>query len=168
VGAALFEVVSTDTVWVRVPVYVDLLNEIVLDAQAEIVGMDGRHDATPRIAHPIAAPPSADPLSTTADLFYSLVNRDGSLRPGQRVGIELQLKGDQQASTVPAKSLLYDIYGGTWVYEQSGEYAFERRRVLVRFTDGDRVVLSRGPSAGTPIVVDGAAELYGTEFGAGK
>jgi len=28
--------------------------------------------------------------------------------------------------------------------------------------------LSLGPAAGTSVVVDGAAELFGTEFGAGK
>jgi biotin carboxyl carrier protein len=89
IGAPLFEVVDTDTVWIRVPIYVDLLNTIVTDSAAEIVGLDGRHNPEPRIAHPIAAPPSADPLNTTADLYYSLENRDGSLRPGQRVGIEL-------------------------------------------------------------------------------
>jgi cobalt-zinc-cadmium efflux system membrane fusion protein len=151
-----------------VPVYVDLLDTIVTDAPVEIVGLDGRHEADPKIANPIAAPPSADALSTTADLFYAMDNPGGLLRPGQRVGVELRLQGDQQARTVPAKSIIYDIYGGTWVYEQSDEYAFQRRRVLVRFTDGDRVVLSEGPPVGTTVVVDGVAELYGTEFGSGK
>jgi hypothetical protein len=45
---------------------------------------------------------------------------------------------------------------------------FVRRRVeVVRVADG-RAVLSFGPKVGTPVVTGGAAELFGTEFGAGK
>jgi RND family efflux transporter MFP subunit len=168
IGAPLFELVSTDTVWIRVPVYVDLLDTIETGEPATIVGLDGRKKESTTTATPIEAPPSADPLSSTADLFFVADNGDGSLRPGQRIGVELKLRGSEQALSVPAKSLLYDIYGGTWVYEQTAENVYERRRVLVRFTDGDDVILAEGLSTGMKVVVDGAAELYGTEFGSGK
>ena len=91
-GATLFEVVNTDTMWVRVPIYVDLLPEVAADADAQIVGLDGRRDFEPRVAHPVHAPPSADALSTTADLYFETDNADGRLRPGQRVGVELSLR----------------------------------------------------------------------------
>ena len=87
---------------------------------------------------------------------------------GERVGVDLALKGQKEGFVVPAKSILYDIYGGTWVYIKSGDHAFERRRVLIRYTVDQRVVLAESPVVGTQVVVDGAAELYGTEFGAGK
>jgi hypothetical protein len=58
-----------------------------------------------------------------------------------------------------------DIYGGTWVYEQTAELEFIRRRVLVRYVAGDTAVLSHGPPPGAPVVVAGAAELFGTETG---
>jgi hypothetical protein len=32
----------------------------------------------------------------------------------------------------------------------------------------DLVLLSRGPDVNTPVVTNGAAELYGVEFGVGK
>ena len=46
---------------------------------------------------------------------------------------------------------------------------FQRRRVLIHYTEGESVrYLAAGPPADSEVVVDGAAELYGTEFGAGK
>jgi len=167
-GAALFEVVDVTSLWIRVPIYVDLLSQIELEADAIVVGLDGRASLTPRRATPVAAPPTADPLSTTADLYFAIDTPDGGLRPGQRVGVDLALKGEEEGFVVPAKSILYDIYGGTWVYVKSGDHAFERSRVLIRYAVDQRVVLGESPPVGTQVVVDGAAELYGTEFGAGK
>jgi hypothetical protein len=63
---------------------------------------------------------------------------------------------------------LYDIHGGTWVYEQTAPQTFVRRRVEVQFIDQERAILAQGPSAGAKIVTQGAAELFGTEFGIGK
>jgi hypothetical protein len=64
--------------------------------------------------------------------------------------------------------VLRDIHGTAWVYVQSGEQEFRRQRVSVVFNTESLAVLSLGPEIGTPVVVDGAAELFGTEFGAGK
>ncbi len=78
------------------------------------------------------------------------------------------MQGEQTGLVVPSAAIMYDIYGGAWVYVAVGERAFQRRRVLIRFSDGDRAVLAEGPAPGADVVVAGAAELYGAEFGAGK
>ncbi len=41
-------------------------------------------------------------------------------------------------------------------------------RVAMADVVGDAAVLRQGPSPGTRVVTVGAAELFGTEFGAGK
>jgi hypothetical protein len=43
-----------------------------------------------------------------------------------------------------------------------------RTRVVVSRFAGDWAVLLQGPGEGTQVVTIGAAELFGTEFGAGK
>ncbi len=43
-----------------------------------------------------------------------------------------------------------------------------RQRVVVTDITGSLAVLSQGPAAGARVVTDGAAELFGVEFGAGK
>jgi len=171
-GAPLFEVVDTSVLWVRVPVYVDALAELKLDSAARLVGLGARDEkvASPaRLLRPVkVSPPGADPLSSTVDVFYEVANPDGKLRPGQRVGVAIDRTGVMEGLVVPASAILYDVNGGTWLYAKTGEHAFERRRVAIDHVQGSDVILSAGPPAGTDAVVAGAAELFGTEFGAGK
>lgn len=47
-------------------------------------------------------------------------------------------------------------------------HVFVRRRVELQGVNNNMAILSRGPSAGTKVVIAGAAELFGTEFGGGK
>lgn len=208
-GASLFEVVNLDTIWIRVPVFVDQLREVQQDQDARLVSLSGeplgsravlnppfgrversegtaimesagspprpeagrpfqRESETDVPAKPIAAPPTADTMTSSADLYYEVDNRDLRLRPGQRIGVELSMSKSETSLIVPGGAILYDVYGNTWVYVETGERQYTRRRVAIRFVDGTEAILSTGPETGTPVVVDGSAELFGTEFGAGK
>ena len=80
----------------------------------------------------------------------------------------LPLHGDEESLIVPLASLLRDIHGGAWVYEKTGDHTYARRRVLVDRVVGDLAVLASGPKPGAKVVTDGAAEIFGTEFGGGK
>ena len=165
-GMALFEVASVDPVWVKVAVFVGDLPKMAIDKEAVVGGLADMPGATGgRAGKPVAAPPSADPLAATANVFYEVDNKDGLLRPGQRVGVTLPLKGDELSLTVPRASLITDIHGGTWVYEEVGEHKYARRRVMVDRVVGEVGVLVSGPKPGAKVVTDGAAEIYGTEFG---
>ena len=167
-GETLFEVLQSDPVWIRVPVYVGQWREVRID-QAALVSELGRwSDAGGRPVNPVAAPPSADPDAAAVDLFYEVSNEDGDLRPGQKVAVTVNLRGEETSLVVPWSSILRDIHGGTWVYEQVAPQTFVRRRVHVRFVDGSEAVLATGPKPGTRVVTQGAAELFGTEFGFGK
>lgn len=167
-GAMLFEVANLDTLWIRVPVFVDLLAEIQTQETARLVSLSGREISQSVNVKPIAAPPTADAITSSADLYYEIDNRELGLRPGQRVGVELATSTTADSMIVPAGSILYDIYGNAWVYSVTGERQYTRSRVSVRFVDGRDAVLAAGPKVGSSVVVDGAAELFGTEFGAGK
>jgi RND family efflux transporter MFP subunit len=168
-GAPLFEVVGLDPVWVKVPVYVGDLSRLATDRPAGIGGLAETPGApTERPGKPVVAPPSADPLAATVHVYYEVANKDGALRPGERVGVTLPLRGDDQSLTVPLASVLRDIHGGAWVYEKVGDHKYARRRVLVDRVVGPDAVLASGPKPGAKVVTDGAAEIFGTEFGFGK
>lgn len=167
-GAALFEVIDLNRVWVRVPVYVGDLSQIDMPADAAVGELTARPGAPTRAAKPVTAPPSANPTAGTVDRFYALDNREAKYGPGQRVGVSLALLGEAESLTVPWAAVIYDIYGGTWVYEETGERAYARRRVAVRFVTGQTAVLAAGPRPGTKVVTAGAAELFGTETGFSK
>ena len=81
--------------------------------------------------------------------------------------VELPLKEHGTGLVVPDTAVLYDIHGATWVYEDLGGNAYARRRVEIARHAGDRAVVARGLAEGDKVVTAGAAELFGTEFGAG-
>lgn len=167
-GAVLFEVVNLDTIWIQVPVFVDQLRDVQVEQDARLVSLSGESLGENRWAKPIAAPPTANSMTSSADLYYEVDNRTLQLRPGQRIGVELPMSKSEMSRVVPGGAILYDVYGNTWVYLQTGQRQYTRSRVAIRFIEGDQAVLSAGPDAGLLVVVDGAAELFGTEFGAGK
>ena len=69
---------------------------------------------------------------------------------------------------VPKAALLHDAYGGTWVYVARGDHVYARERVAVSTIVDMLALVSQGPAPGARVVTDGAAELFGVEFGAGK
>jgi multidrug efflux pump subunit AcrA (membrane-fusion protein) len=113
----------------------------------------------------VTAPPSGDPVSYTVHLFYEVDNKERSIRPGQRVGVTLPLKGDQESLAVPRSALIRDALGGTWIYENIAPHVYTRRRVFVDRVVGDLAALTAGLQPGAKVVSQAAAELYGAEFG---
>jgi RND family efflux transporter MFP subunit len=170
-GLPLFEVADLSRVWIRVPVYVGDLPLIDRRQAARVHEINEMLGAAYRSARPINAPPTADPANNTADLYFELANGDGSMRPGQKVGVTLSERapeGAEESLVVPWSAVAHDINGGAWVYENIAPHQYARRRVEVRRVVGSLAVLARGPAVGVKIVTAGVAELFGTEFGAGK
>jgi multidrug efflux pump subunit AcrA (membrane-fusion protein) len=171
-GTPLFEVLNQDVVWVRVPVYSGDVATIVSDKPARVGPLGAAASAGGYdkgfAAKPVEAPPSADPLASTVDLFFELENKDGAMSPGQKVGVTLSLRDEQQSLLVPWSAVVFDVYGGAWVYENTGPQAYARRRVQVRHVVDGQAVLASGPAAGTKVLTEGAAEVFGFEMGFAK
>lgn len=165
-GAPMFDIVDLSRMWVRVPVYAGLVQEIDGGSDAYVGTLSGNSDTV--AASPVTAPPTATALSASIDIYYEIDNSDGRFRPGERVSVNIPLHSENDSLVIPRAAVLRDIHGTGWIYVKSGEHEFRRKRVSVVFNTEDLAVLSLGPEVGTPVVVDGAAELFGTEFGAGK
>jgi len=165
---ALVEITGIDPVWIKVPVYVGDLSNIDPNKPARVHSLDDFAAIDAHSAEPVVASFSADSQSATADLFYELPNKNLSYRPGQKISVTIPLKVTEQALAVPYSSILFDMYGGTWIYENTSTNQYVRRRVELRYVIDKLAVLSRGPVAGAKVVSAGAAELFGTEFGVGK
>jgi hypothetical protein len=91
----------------------------------------------------------------------------------KRLGIQTapvqdaKVRGKLQ-KVVPYAAVYYDLNGKTWVYTNPDPLTFVRASINVDSIDGDLAVLSEGPPTGTKVVIVGAPELYGTEFGVGQ
>ena len=164
-SAALLELAQIDTLWVRVAVYAGDVAASTRPSQQRCESL--AHRRLPVWPNAVTAPLQGDPAAASVDLHYALAGAAHGLRPGERVLVELPLTTTEKGLVVPDAAVLYDIHGATWVYEDLGDHAYARRRIEVARHAGDRAVVRRGLSEGTKIVTAGAAELFGTEFGAG-
>lgn len=166
-GAPLIEVADLSRVWLRVPVYAGDVESLAGQTSVRVRDVDGA--GRTRQAVRVTAPPTADPLAVTTDLYFELANSDGRLAPGQRLTVFLpSRKPSRKGIAVPTAAVLYDIYGGAWVYVNSAPHEYRRQRVELLQSEGSSTLIARGLSVGTKVVSAGAAELFGTEFGAGK
>jgi cobalt-zinc-cadmium efflux system membrane fusion protein len=166
-GAPLIEVTDLSRVWLRVPVYAGDVESLAGQASVRVRDVHGQGPT--RQAVRVTAPPTADPLTVTTDLYFELANADGRLAPGQRLTAFLQSrKPSRKGIAVPTAAVLYDIYGGAWVYVNSAPHEYHRQRIELLYSESSSTVITRGLGVGTRVVSAGAAELFGTEFGAGK
>ena len=83
----------------------------------------------------------------------------------KRVGLKTApIRQNGQGKIMPYAAIIYDAEGGTYAYTAPKPLTYVRQEIDVDHYDGDSVVLSDGPPAGTEVVTTGVDEVYGTEF----
>ncbi|MEC3909728.1 efflux RND transporter periplasmic adaptor subunit [Sphingobium sp. CR2-8] len=162
-GPSVSSLGRQSTLWVRVSVSgTDIPN--VGRSSSALVRPLGATDAGSS-ARPVQAPPSANAVAGTVDLYYAIDNRRQNWRVGQRVAVQLPTGRMTAGISVPASAILRDIYGGEWVYAQTAANHYVRQRVEIASTGTDGVIIARGLEPDMRVVTTGAMELFGTEFG---
>jgi uncharacterized protein YcfL len=88
-------------------------------------------------------------------------------KAAERAGIETAAVEDVAAGilAVPYSAIWYDAKGNAFVYTVTAPLSYIRVPITVDHVEGDQAILSAGPSAGTEVVTQGVAELYGAETG---
>ena len=86
----------------------------------------------------------------------------------ERIGIETIEVNGAEGLSIPYSAVMYHFDGSTWTYTNPEPLVFVREAIDIDVIDGDVAFLHSGPTVGTAVVVIGAAELYGVEFGIGK
>jgi hypothetical protein len=66
---------------------------------------------------------------------------------------------------IPYSAVLYDANGDTWTYTNPRPLAFVRQDISVDRIEGNSAVLTAGPPVGTAVVIVGADEIWGVEYG---
>jgi hypothetical protein len=69
------------------------------------------------------------------------------------------------ATVIPYDAVLYDPNGETWTYTSPKPLNYVRADITVDRIEGDRAILTKGPTPGTAVVTVGATELWGVEYG---
>ena len=102
-------------------------------------------------------PSTLEPVKGNKDVQRVTFTEEGARR------VDLQTASVRR-NVVPYAALIYDPEGKTYVYTSPKPLEYLREEVKVDRIEGDRVLVSRGPPAGTEVVTVGAAEVYGTEL----
>jgi len=89
-------------------------------------------------------------------------------RAAERIGLQTaavreEMVGSTQRLVVPYGAIMYDPKGATWTFTNPQPLVYVRHKIVVENIEGNRVILSEGPPAGTIVVTVGAAELMGAE-----
>ena len=156
-GAPLCEVAQLGEWWVVVPVFVGEVDQLDTGREVRVEGL---------LARPLTAPPAADALAATADVFYVVADPAGALRSGQRVAVAIPRRGDAApVATLPWSAVHHDTHGGSWVYERTAPQTFVRRRVQVLAVVDRIASIDSALAPGALVVTTGVPELFGIEFG---
>lgn len=113
---------------------------------------------------------SGEGLARIEDIAGSDVKRITMIEDAvERIGVQTVpvTAADGGRIKVPSAAVLYDQSGRTWVFTEPEHDVFVREEVEIIGTNGEDTILSTGPTADTPVVTVGVAELYGTELGVG-
>lgn len=168
-AAPLATVADLSQLWVRVPVPEHYLPQ--LDRGKPVTVTLRSPDAKPGPsfeAKPLALVPVVDPLKHTADMIYEVAPQRTLLAKDQMVTVALLLGEEHKETVVPYSAVIYDAYGGTWIYLDQGahdeSHVFERMRVELGPSLKDGVVVRPGCKANERVVVAGAAALFSREF----
>ena len=88
----------------------------------------------------------------------------------KRLGIETAEVASLPAGreSVPYSAVIYDAEGHSWVFTAPENLSYVKAPIAIDHIDGDKAVLNEGPPPGTPVVTQGAEELFGVEDGIGE
>ena len=105
-------------------------------------------------------PAELEPIKGT-DVNRVILDAEGA----ERVGIQTApIRQNGQETVIPYSAVIFDADGETFTYTSPEPLTYVRQKIDIDHVDGDSVMLSDGPPAGTEVVTVGAAEVYGTEF----
>lgn len=165
-GNPIIEISTLTSLWVRVPIPAGDLDTINQKADAKIQPLSATSETAGLIVKPVNAPPTADPLTSSTHLYYTIQSDQSALRPMQRVSVTLNTHSKSiKALMIPWSAVVFDINGGSWVYTQQSKNLYARKRVFLDHVSGNQAIISEGPDEGSKVVVNGALELFGVETG---
>jgi hypothetical protein len=95
------------------------------------------------------------------DFKRGTFTKEGAARVDLRTD-KVRRSGGQKV--VPYAALIYNDEVKTFVYTSPEPLSYERVPVTVDRIEGNRVLLSDGPPAGTTVVTQGVTEVYGAEL----
>jgi hypothetical protein len=102
-----------------------------------------------------------------SDMPRVILTAQAARRIGIRtVPVRAAVARDQRnPAVIPYAAIVYDAEGHAFAYTSPRHLTYVRRPLRVVRTEGPFAIVTKAPPAGTPVVIVGAQELLGVEYG---
>jgi len=107
--------------------------------------------------------PALDAANTTVEVWVQADNRDGALRPGTSLRVEMIARNVSNALVVPQAAVLTSASGATFAIVIDKDDKPHRRKIAVGIRDGGKAQVTDGLESGQRVATTGAFELFKLE-----
>jgi HlyD family secretion protein len=107
--------------------------------------------------------PALDAANTTVEVWVQADNRDGALRPGTSLRVEMIARSVPNALVVPQAAVLTSASGATFAIVIDKDDKPHRRKIAVGIRDGGKAQVTDGLESGQRVATTGAFELFKLE-----
>ena len=155
-GAAVVTVMDTSRVVARTHVSQADALEIAVGSDASIIGLNG----VPVPGKITQVSPALDAANTTVEVWIEADNRDGKLRPGASMRVEIVAKTVPNALVIPQQAVMTSPQGGTFAILIDKDNRPHLRKIAVGIRDAGRAEITDGLTNGDRVATTGAYELF--------
>jgi HlyD family secretion protein len=153
-GAAIVSIVDISQVVARANVPVKEAASIRVGRPATITGPEGVLAGKVTVVSP-----SADPGTTTVQVWVQAENQGEKMKPGGTVRVAIRADLIQETLLIPASALLNSDEGGEKVMVFGKDSLAHERKVTVGIREGNRVQILGGVTEGEKVITSGGLGL---------
>jgi len=159
VGAPVITVMDLSRVIARTHVSQLDAAQIAVGNDAQLVGPDG----VPTAAKVTQVSPALDAANTTVEIWVEADNRDGKLRPGSGLRVEIIAKTVPNALVIPQQAIMTSPQGATFAILIDKDNKPHLRKIAVGIRDAGKAQVTDGLTSGDRVATTGAYELFKLE-----
>ena len=158
-GQPIVTVMDVSQVIARTHVSPAQAADLKVGDEASIIGAGG----IPFPAKVSQVSPALDAANSTVEVWVQADNKDGALRPGTSVKVEMISKTVSDALIIPDKAVLTSPGGVTFAIVVDQNNVPHRRKISVGIRDGGKAQVTDGLDNGQRVATTGAFELFKLE-----
>lgn len=158
-GQPLITVMDTSQVIARTHVSQAEAAELKVGDEANIIGPGN----IPVAARVTQISPALDAANTTVEVWVQADNKEGTLRPGTSVKVEIIAQTVSNALVIPEKAVLTSPAGASFAIVIDQNNVPHRRKITVGIRDGGKAQVTDGLDSGQRVATTGAFELFKLE-----
>jgi len=155
-GAPVVTVMDISRVIARTHVSQSEANEMTVGNDARLIGGNG----VPIPAKVTQLSPALDAAGSTVEVWVEADNRDGKLRPGSSVRVEMIARTVSNALVIPQQAVMTSPQGATFAVLIDKDNKPHLRKIAVGIRDASKAQITDGLNSGDRVATTGAYELF--------